>query len=901
MLYSSSFLALNPAESLDNMHVLKQDWNLDRKTAIGVISVNSIDFVNLVFDRFKKGQIVVFLQSETDFHKIQVTGVTEVVRPEAKFGWCDTKFTPQPTSSIAQISFTSGTTGQPKAVLLTHRALNDVVERLNSIMEVDASIREYVGVPTNYSFGLGRCRAVATAGGQFYIPENGFNPLEIREMLRQGSINAISAVPSLWRTLFQCEEIFGNETDGVRWIEIGSQYMSRAEKERLLKLFPKANIVQHYGLTEASRSTFLRIDRTRGEHLESVGKAYGNTDIKMSADGKIMIKGPHVAEMLLVEGQPKNNLDPNGWHTTNDLGWMKDEYVYYLGRADDLINCGGVKVSPDNIEKFIRKTLNIQSGIAVARAKDPIRGEVILVSTLADGGLDRQSVKDAAIQAAAAHNIHSPDAVKLMELDEFPTTATGKVKRKQLTELYSARLESLHAAKQVKREEPLSQTEDDRSLTDCEREIVTVWKNVLNLEQIDADSNFFEMGGDSLTAISVMVKMEKLGIPPQIVKGMLQGLSVRELARRIESTEDKKATSHTITSYYTKTGMNINIVRGLLVLCVIFSHWYAGFANRLPPIVGNIRPYISPILAAGTPGFAIIYGVSAGYSMFSIFQQDRSRLSQLLRSTFIVLAGGIVISALLRLSHEFISGQIQSLTDITNAFYSVLAYYLLITATLPFWFKAIEKSKNPAAKSILISILLYCFYYYFISGISAYEAHGFVELIKLVMTAKYSYFNLTAGTLCGIAIGITLRQNSQKQGIPNSFVWIGCACLAAGFVVCSHAGMSESWFVWPTRKTLLWGWLFYIGWILLGLDAIHKILSGYNQFSASKKFVLQALATVGILAFPLYVTHGMVLPLRQLMVAGGLPSTFSLFISFSLFLGSFAFIFKKIHSTNFTW
>jgi acyl-coenzyme A synthetase/AMP-(fatty) acid ligase len=874
----------------------KSAWNLDDKETVGIISLNSIDFVNSIFDYFDRNQVVVFLTSEADSYKIRLTGVTKIVTPESKFGWCNTKFTPQPTQSLAQISFTSGTTGQPKGVLLTHQALNDVVDRLNDIMEVDSSIREYVGVPTNYSFGFGRCRAVATVGGEFYIPENGFNPLEIRDMLREGAINAISAVPSLWRTMFQCADIFGSETQEVKWIEIGSQYMSRLEKEQLLQLFPQAKIVQHYGLTEASRTTFLRIDGTQGEHLESVGKVYGKTQIKISADGRIAIAGPHVAKTLLVEGQTQANIDEQGWHTTNDLGVIKDSYLYYLGRADDLINCGGVKVSPDDIEKSIRKTLNIHSGIAVARANDLIRGEAILVSTLASAGLNRQKVKDAAILAAAACNVQSPDAVKFMEVDEFPTTATGKVKRNQLTQLYDAKIKSvalLQTASQL-------QTGEEYLLTDCEKEIIKVWKSVLNIEHIDRDSNFFEIGGDSLTAISVMVKMEKLGISPQIVKGMLQGLSVKELAERIESTTGNLATSHTIANQYTQTGMNINIVRGLLVLCVVFAHWYDGFINQLPALT-TIRPYIAPFLAAGTPGFAIVYGVSAGYSMFNIFQTDRSRLTKILSSTFGILAGGILVLALLKFGEKSIANRALSWNSFGLSFYSILTYYLLITATLPLWFKAISKSKTPVAISIFISIALYCFYYYFVSGFTVYKAEGILETIKLILCAKYSYFNLTAGTIAGIAIGMILRQYNNKAGIPKSFFWVGSALIAGGFVVSSHAGISESWFVWPLRKTDVWGWLFYMGWVLIGLDTTDEILSGYNRFSSRIKFTLQAFSTLGILAFPIFVTHAAVIPIKNIMAASGVPGSISLIIAMSLFFGSFVFLFKKVHSTNFTW
>jgi long-subunit acyl-CoA synthetase (AMP-forming) len=884
------------------MQNYKDNWNSNQRETIGIVALNSVDFVNSVFHYFDRDRVVVFLSSPTDNYKIQVTNVTEIVTPESKFGWCSPQFTPKSTSSLAQISFTSGTTGQPKGVLLTHRALNDVVERLNEVMEVDSSIREYVGVPANYSFGFGRCRAVATVGGQFYLPEYGFNPLEIRDLLCQGAINALSAVPSLWRTLFQCADVFGRETQAVKWIEIGSQYMSRAEKEKLLALFPQAKIVQHYGLTEASRSTFLIIDRTRGEHLESVGQAYGKTKVKISDDGKIAIAGPHVAETLLVEGCPQANIDERGWLITNDLGAIKDGYLYYLGRADDLINCGGVKVSPDDIEKSIRKTLNIHSGIAVARANDPVRGEAILVATLTSAGLDPQKVKQAAIIAAESCQIHSSDAIKLIDLEQFPTTATGKVQRNQLTQLYAAKMEFLQATQPDRADEPPDSPEDTSLLTNCEQEIIKVWKSVLNIENIDVNSNFFEIGGDSLTAISVMVRMEKLGISPQIAKGMLQGLSVQELARRIENHEDNPTTSHTIANHHTRTSMNINIVRGLLVLCVVFGHWYDGFVNILPSAIDAIKPFVSPIFSAGTPAFAIIYGISAGYSMFNIFQTDRSRLRKILASTFGILAGGIIILALLTLGEQLVvHHRAISLTNFAISFYSVLIYYLLITATLPFWFQAIDKSKNRVAKSIFISIALYCFYYYIVLRFNSYEGQGFLQLVKLTLVAKYSYFNLTAGTMSGIAIGLILREFSPKHGIPKNFLWVGAALIAAGFVICSHAGMSESWLVWPAKKTYLWAWLFYLGWVLLGLYTTHKLLLVYNRLSSGVKFILQAFSTIGVLAFPLFVTHEAVLPLKNIIAASGVPNSLSLVIAMSLFVSSFVFLFKKVYRANFTW
>ncbi len=894
---------------MTKMQLIKDSPFMSQQEVVGIIAVNSIDFVNQIFTCFAENKIAVFLRDEADTYKIEVTGASNIITPKAQTGWCKPQFTPKSsdTRAIAQIAFTSGTTGLPKGVLLSHRALNDVVTRLNAIMEVDSSIREYIGVPVNYSFGFGRCRAVATAGGHFYLPENRFNPLEIRDLLLAGSINAISAVPSLWRTLFQCIDIFGDETHAIKWIEIGSQYMSRQEKETLRQLFPNAIIVQHYGLTEASRSTFLRIDQTHGEHLESVGKVYGQTEIKLSADHKIMIRGPHVAEDLLIEGQLKKNIDAEGWLETSDLGEIKDGYIYYLGRADDLINCGGIKLSPDDIEKLIREELNLKAGIAIARVDDPMRGNAILVGLLKSADLDPKVIKTAAIKAVAKRNIQSPDAIKVMEFDEFPTTATGKVQRRQLGQLYTERMERIASANanwapNIASINPPTEAELPTDLTPGQREIIAAWKGVLGVDHINVNDNFFEIGGDSLTAISVMVKMEKLGISPQIAKGMLQGLSVRELAERMEGYADKSQQSHKISNSYTKASLNINILRGFLVLCVIFAHWSDAFLNLLPAFISGIKPFLAPILATGTPGFAIIYGVSAGYSMFTIFKSDRHRLNQILRTTALLLGAGILALSSVEVARRFVTQEIHSLTDITNSFYSVLTYYLLISLTLPMWFWLVSKFKNPIAGAVLLSVLLYCIHYYIFSPLTAYPAQGFVELAKLMISAKYSYFNLAAGTLGGVAVGISIRQEVDAgKDIPDSFTWLGLALIAAGVVICSHSGREYRWAMWPLETTYLWRWLVYAGCILIGLRWMNNVLSKYNTFSTPRKFVFQAIASVGILAFPFFVTHAMIIPLKYVIGATGLSGGLSLILAMVLFLVSAVFLFRKVYTANFAW
>ncbi|MEO1885332.1 MAG: AMP-binding protein, partial [Methylococcales bacterium] len=200
---------------------------------IGVVSKNSLSYVRAIFDAYVNKQTVVLLRSADDKSRIDQMGVETVIEPKADFCWFDAAYRFDNSDELAQISFTSGTEGDPKGVLLTHQMLSDATTRLNKVMELDASVCEYVGVPTNFSFGLGRFRAVSAVGGRAFLPEFGFNPVEIRDMLQAGEINSVSAVPTLWRVLLKNQSIFGVEALNLKWIEIGSQFMSGLEKSQL--------------------------------------------------------------------------------------------------------------------------------------------------------------------------------------------------------------------------------------------------------------------------------------------------------------------------------------------------------------------------------------------------------------------------------------------------------------------------------------------------------------------------------------------------------------------------------------------------------------------------------------------------------------------------------------------
>ena len=236
-------------------------------------------------------------------------------------------------------------------------------------------------------------------------------------------------MPSLWRLFLANRGMFGPELEAVRWVEIGSQYMSQAEKSALRTALPRAKIVQHYGLTEASRTTFLKIHAVAEADLASVGRPEGAVEVRINQSGRIETRGPHVA-LGIQDGTTYRALGPEAWFETSDLGHVDAAgLVHYGGRADDIINCGGIKLSPDLVEEHLRRAVP-EAGVGsfgVLRQDDPLRGDGILLALTAESAPHRAALVDAIADYAAGLGLSARGAITTREITDLPRTETGKV------------------------------------------------------------------------------------------------------------------------------------------------------------------------------------------------------------------------------------------------------------------------------------------------------------------------------------------------------------------------------------------------------------------------------------------------------------------------------------------
>lgn len=346
---------------------------------------------------------------------------------------------PLPMETVADIMFTTGTTGDPKGVPLTHANLAAAARQINRFIHNTSEDIEVVALPICHSFGMGRIRCVLSMGGTAVLINGFSNTLHLLETLKDYQATGFAFVPAAWAYLQHMSgDKISQYAPRLRYIEIGSAPMPVAERQHLMQLFPTTRICMHYGLTEASRSTFLEF-HSDNTHLDTAGKAVQGTQIAIMSEtgapcppgvpGEICIHGEHVMKAYL--GQSPEQCHYGSFFRTGDWGMLDaDGYLHIMGRTRDIINTGGKKVSPDEIETVLLQMPGIADCACVA-VPDPqgILGEVIKAVLVAD--TEAPPPGDQAIKAFAASKLEHHKVPTFIEWrPSLPKTSSGKIQRR---------------------------------------------------------------------------------------------------------------------------------------------------------------------------------------------------------------------------------------------------------------------------------------------------------------------------------------------------------------------------------------------------------------------------------------------------------------------------------------
>ena len=308
-------------------------------------------------------------------------------------------------------------------IIISRQKLKALVDRIQDV--------ELLALPVSHSFGLGRLRCVLSKSGTIVLLGTFANVKRFFTALDEYHVTGFGMVPASWAYLkMMSRDKIRNYADQLKYIEIGSSFMSIEDKKMLMEWLPNTRICMHYGLTEASRSAFMEFHEY-AENLSSIGKAAPNVDIRI-IDGEICVKGEHVTKSYWNESPERIAQDFHGdYFRTGDSGWMDENgHIYIKGRIKEMINVGGEKVSPMEVEDVLNAIPQIKESVCCAMP-DKVMGEVVEAFIV-----EASPITDAEIMEIIKPQLENYKWPKhIVRVDAIPKTSSGKIQRLQLKEV----------------------------------------------------------------------------------------------------------------------------------------------------------------------------------------------------------------------------------------------------------------------------------------------------------------------------------------------------------------------------------------------------------------------------------------------------------------------------------
>jgi len=382
---------------------------------------------------------------------------------------------------VAQMLYTSGTTGRPKGVPLTYGNLiastNDWLAINGPLVSPDSVDLHWL--PNAHIFGWGSLGLGNILGFTSYLT----NPLEVLKLMPEIKPHLFMSVPAYFEKLYQLsvtssesknkqietlQQLMGGR---ITFLLSGGAGLKREVKEFFLKA--KMWITEGYGLTECSPT--LTMNRHDDFNFDSVGKPYPCVNLKLAEDGEILARGPVIFQGYYKDPVATSEVfTEDGWFKTGDVGqWMNDGFLKIMGRKKDIIvTSGGKNIPPENIELRFKDDPYIEHLVVYGDGKKYLVAVVtlgchVIESWAKENGIPFESWEELCTMSAVETMVQDSINRVNSELSSFETikyfrivpenftplngllTSSLKVKRKKVYQRYETILEELYRERPV--------------------------------------------------------------------------------------------------------------------------------------------------------------------------------------------------------------------------------------------------------------------------------------------------------------------------------------------------------------------------------------------------------------------------------------------------------------------
>ena len=444
------------------------------------------------------------------------------------------------------IIYTSGSTGNPKGVLLNRRGFTNLIYAFDKEMNI-SSCKNILGIAT-VSFDMFAVEIYCTTSfGNTLIlanEEEQKNPIAMSNLIKKNNVEFLITTPSRIELLLMKE--CGNPLENLKGFQLGGEKLTENLCNRLMKK-SKAKIYNGYGPTEitafCTNKLISKDDVTIGKPISNVQVYICDANMKLlpiGVSGEICVAGEGITNGYLNNSEAtsksfvKNPYGEGFIYKTGDLGkYRNDGEIEYIGRYDFQVKIRGQRIELGEIEEKISQFPGIKSCIVVKKG-DNLSHEFLCAYYNADKSINTPELRDFSAKLLPKYMIPS----YFVEVNEWPYNHNGKIDIKKLPEPQMF---------ETKSEIILPRNEVDSRL-------IEILKEILNVQNVSIESSFFDLGGDSLSAINLGVKVQSEFKAELMVKEILENPIVKDISdiisKKINSGEEINIPKAEKSEYY---------------------------------------------------------------------------------------------------------------------------------------------------------------------------------------------------------------------------------------------------------------------------------------------------------------------------------------------------------------